>query len=182
MDAVRFLNENVFKTPTFLIRPEIARRIEAGGMILRIDNAQGRVLTSLFDDARMDRLLDGEALATDHQSVYTLTNMLDDARHGIWSELSDSKVSIDPYRRALQDTYLTLIDRKLNPPTTLAAPAGFGQREAPLSEDAKSSLRGQLIALSAEIKRASGKTADRETQIHLDAADHRIGEILNPKK
>ncbi|HEY8309737.1 MAG TPA: zinc-dependent metalloprotease, partial [Gemmatimonadaceae bacterium] len=28
-DAVRFINENVFKTPTFLIRPDIGRRIEA---------------------------------------------------------------------------------------------------------------------------------------------------------
>ena len=181
-DAVRFLNDNVFRTPTFLIRPEIASRIEAGGMIRRIDNAQGRVLTNLFDDGRMDRLIDDEALASDHHSVYTLTNMLDDVRHGVWSELSASKVSIDPYRRALQDTYLTLIDHKLNGPAAPAAPAGFGPRTAPLSDDAKSQLRGQLISLSAEIKRASGKSADRETQIHLDAADHRIGEILNPKK
>ncbi len=179
---MRFLNDNVFKTPTFLIRPEIASRIEADGMVRRIDNAQARVLTSLLDDGRMDRLIDGEALAPDRHSVYTLTNMLDDVRHGVWSELSEPSITIDPYRRALQDTYLTLIDRKLNGPATPAAPAGFGPRTAPLSEDAKSELRGELISLSAEIKRASGKSADRETQIHLDAADHRIGEILNPKR
>lgn len=181
-DAVRFLNENVFKTPTFLIRPEIASRIEAGGMVQRIDNAQGRVLTNLLDNGRMDRLIDWEAMASNSHDVYTLTNMLDDARHGIWSELSESKVAIDPYRRALQDTYLTIIDHKLNGPATPAAPAGFGPRTPPLSEDAKSDLRAQLVTLSAEIKHASGRSADRETQAHLDAADHRIGEILNPPK
>jgi hypothetical protein len=48
--AVRFLNENVFRTPQYLIRPDIASRIEAGGMIARINAAQTRVLNNLLDD------------------------------------------------------------------------------------------------------------------------------------
>ena len=181
-DAIRFIDDNVFKTPTFLIRPDIGRRIEADGMITRIDNAQGRVLAALLDDGRMNRLLEYEALATDKRDAYPLGNMLDDMRHGLWSELSESRISIDPYRRALQDNYLSQIDRKLNGPAIVAAFGGFGPRPAPLSEDAKSELRGQLVALSADIKRVSGRSADRETQLHLDGAEHRIGEILNPKK
>src|SRR5687768_4500765 len=62
-EAVRFLNENVFRTPTYLIRPEIASRIESGGMIGRINNAQTRVLTNLLNDGRMNRLLEQEAMA-----------------------------------------------------------------------------------------------------------------------
>ncbi len=115
-EAVRFLNENVFKTPTYLIRPDISSRIEAGGMIARIDNAQMRVLSGLLDDGRMNRLLEGEAVATSRNSVYSLANMLDDVRSGVWSELSSSSPVIDPYRRTLQNGYLTLLDRKLNPP------------------------------------------------------------------
>jgi hypothetical protein len=184
-EAVRFLNENVFKTPKYLIRPDIAQRIEADGMISRIDNAQGRVLTGLLDDSRMNRMLGNEALAPNRPNVYSLVNMLDDVRHGVWSELTESRVSIDPYRRALQNNYLSQVDRKLNPPATPASAAargGFGPPPAPLSEDARSDLRGQLVALSADIKTASGRTADRETKLHLDGAVHRIGEILNPKK
>ena len=184
-DAVRFINDNVFKTPTYLIRPDIARRIEAGGMITRIDNAQGRILTALLDDGRMNRLLENEALATDKKNAYSLASMLDDMRHGVWSELAGARISIDPYRRALQDDYLSQIDHKLNgpaPAAASAAPFGFGARQLPLSEDAKSELRGELVALSADIKRVSGRSADRETQLHLDGAEHRIGEILNPKK
>ncbi|PYP60861.1 MAG: hypothetical protein DMD26_18890, partial [Gemmatimonadetes bacterium] len=46
IEAMRFLNEEVFKTPTYLIRPDIASRIEAEGMLSRIGSAQNRVLAS----------------------------------------------------------------------------------------------------------------------------------------
>ncbi|MEO9047368.1 MAG: zinc-dependent metalloprotease, partial [Gemmatimonadaceae bacterium] len=182
-DAVRFLNEKVFKTPTYLIRPEISARIEAGGMITRIDNAQARVLTGLFDDGRMNRMLENEAVAPSKSDAYTLASMLDDVRRGVWSELADSRISIDPYRRALQNNYLTQIDRKLNPPVAQAAAAAPGRaRQAPLSEDAKSELRGELVSLQSEIQKSIGHAADRETQLHLAGAAHRIGDILSPKK
>src|SRR2546425_1051940 len=58
VEAVRFINDNVFRTPTYLIRPEIASRIEPGGMLSRVGNAQSRVLTQLFDDGRMNRLIE----------------------------------------------------------------------------------------------------------------------------
>jgi hypothetical protein len=185
--AMRFLNEKVFVTPTYLIRPDIARRIEAGGMITRINNAQTRVLSQLLDDSRLNRLLDEEAMAKTANDAYPLAVMLDDLRQGMWSELARSRVTIDPYRRALQQTYLTQIDHKLNPPaeTRSAFPApqrrGFGPRPEPLSEDAKSALRGELVTLREEIKRAIPKAADRETRVHLQGVEHRIGEILDPR-
>ncbi|HEX7018538.1 MAG TPA: zinc-dependent metalloprotease [Gemmatimonadaceae bacterium] len=183
--AVRFLNDSVFTTPTYLIRPEIASRIEAEGMLTRIGNAQNRVLTAVFNDQRMNRLLEGEALAKGG-SVYTLANMLDDVRSGIWSELSSRSPRIDAYRRQLQNNYLTQIDHKLNPAATGGTPTpafGFGGRPAePLMEDAKSELRGELITLQSEIRAALPRAGDRETKLHLQGADHRISEILEPKK
>jgi len=182
-EAVRFLNENVFATPTYLVHPEIARRIEPSGMITRIDRAQSRVLTNLLGDERMNRLLENEALESSKGASYSLADMLDDVRQGIWSELTSSRVSIDPYRRALQMTYLAQIDRKLNPPDADAAPRSpFAQRSEPLSEDAKAELRGELVTLRAEIQRAIPRAADRETTLHLQGASHRIGDILDPKK
>ena len=81
-----------------------------------------------------------------------------------------------------------MIDRKLNPPPAVQpaqvpAGGGFGgQPPAPLSEDAKSELRGELVLLQSEIRRATARAADRETQLHLAGADHRIAEILEPKR
>ena len=184
-EAMRFLNDNVFQTPTYLIQPAIARRVEAGGMITRITNAQGRILTSLLNDGRLNRLIENEALATNRSDAYSLASMLDDMRRGVWSELSQSSVSIDPYRRTLQNQYLAQLNTKLNPPPAPTTPApqfpGFTP-PAPLLEDAKSELRGELLSLRADIRRAEPKTSDRETRMHLEAADHEIGDILDPKK
>jgi hypothetical protein len=182
---MRFLNDNVFQTPSYLIQPAIARRVEAAGMITRVTNAQARILTSLLNDGRLNRLIENEALATNKADAYSLTSMLDDMRRGVWSELSQSSVSIDPYRRTLQDQYLAQLNAKLNPPPVTATPGpqfpGFTP-PAPLLEDARSELRGELVALRADIRRAVPKASDRETRLHLEAADHEIGDILDPKK
>jgi hypothetical protein len=185
IEAMRFLNENVFQTPRYLIQPEIARRIEAGGMITRITNAQARVLTSLLNDVRLNRLLENEALAPSKEDSYPLASMLDDLKRGVWTEIFESRVSIDPYRRTLQNELLAQFDRKLNPPPPSTTPApqfpGFVP-PAPLLSDARNELRGELVSLRADIRRAIPRAADRETQLHLEGADHEIGEILEPKK
>jgi hypothetical protein len=180
--AVRFLNENVFRTPQYMIRPDIASRIEAGGMITRINGAQNRVLNNLMDDGRMNRLLEQEALGRERQYVYPLATMLDDVRRGIWQEIYAARPVMDPYRRELQMDFLSLIDRKLNPPETATQVVFFpGQpRPTPLSDDAKSQLRGLLVQLRGEIQRAVPRTTDRSTRLHMEGAVHRIGNILDP--
>ena len=94
-------------------------------------------------------------------------------------------MSIDPYRRTLQNQFLAQVNTKLNPPpasaTPFTPPPGFTP-PAPLLEDAKSQLRGELVALRADIRRTVAKASDRETRLHLEAADHEIGDILDPKK
>ncbi|MBI3793045.1 MAG: zinc-dependent metalloprotease, partial [Gemmatimonadetes bacterium] len=72
-EAVAFLNDNVFKTPTYLIRPEIASRIEAGGMVTRINGAQVRILNAVLDDQRLNRLVEIESRGGD---AYPLASML----------------------------------------------------------------------------------------------------------
>lgn len=183
-DAVRFLSEEVFRTPTYLIRPEIARRIEADNMIRRINSAQTRVLGTLFNNERVNRMLDTEALA-DGESCYTLADMLEEVSDGVWTELSGAHPSIDPYRRGLQMEFLGLLDAKLNPPPASgSAPSPFQgfRRAEPLTDEAKAQVRGQLLALQSQIRRATPRAADRETRYHLLGADHRIEEILNPKR
>jgi hypothetical protein len=187
-EAVRFLNENVFRTPTYLVRPELASRFEAGGMVTRISNAQSRVLNTLFNDQRLNSLLEQEGTTRERSQVYTLASMLDDVRRGIWSELAAGQ-AVDVFRRELQNDYLGLVDRKLNPPPAPQGGQGGGgggqfggTPPAPLSEDAKSHLRGQLVALQGDIQRALPRVGDRATQLHLQGALHRIANILDPKR
>src|SRR4029079_3884032 len=105
--AVRFINDNAFATPTWALRPEILRRIEVVGALARVNTAQERVLNSLLNNARFDRLVEQEAL--DGVASYKPADFLADVRKGIWSELEAGPVKIDVYRRNLQNSYLDLL-------------------------------------------------------------------------
>lgn len=183
-EAVKFINDNVFKTPSYLIRPDIAARIEAGGMMNRINNAQARILGSLLNDGRFNRLLEGEALASNKNSVYTLSGLLDDLRRGVWSEIY-AGTSIDAFRRELQNDYLTQMDRKVNPPAPnpaqVAQAQQFGITIERLSEDAQSQARGSLVTLRNDLRRAAAR-GDRATQMHIQNAIIRIDKTLDPKQ
>ena len=184
--AMKFLNDSVFRTPAYLIRTEIAQRIEAEGMLARVGNAQNRVLNSLLNDSRMNRLLEGEALATiDRRDAYSLGDMLDGLRGGIWSELNANSVTIDPFRRRLQNQLITTMGSKINPPAPAAGAGGGGgggggAAPASLSEDARSQIRGELVTLRDEVRRAVSKAGDRETRLHLQGVEHRITQLLDP--
>ena len=184
-EAVRFLNDKVFATPAYLIKPEIASRIEAGGMINRINNAQSRVLNTVFDDGRLNRLLETEAVAQNKGDVYTLSNLLDDTRRGVWSEVYSGRPA-DAFRRELQNDYLTTIGNKLNvqpePPAVTAQRLQFGVPRVLASDDAKSQLRGTLVLLRNDLRAAAGRSGDRATQLHFQGSIKRIDDILDPKK
>src|SRR3954465_13850692 len=112
--------------------------------------------------------------------------MLDALRSGIYSELDAGSVKIDPFRRRLQNQLITTLGQKIAPPAPAATGGGGGggggggAAPAPLSEDARSQIRGELITLRDEIRKAISKAGDRETRLHLQGAEHRITEILDP--
>src|SRR5262249_81917 len=111
--AVRFLNENAFATPSWALKPEILRRIEPAGALARVNTAQERILNSLFNNARFDRLVEQEAI--DGMAAYRPSDFMADVRRGIWSELdAPGPIRIDVYRRNLQNSYIDLLSNKLN--------------------------------------------------------------------
>jgi hypothetical protein len=184
--AMKFLNDSVFRTPSYLIRPEIASRIEADGMLRRVGNAQSRVLNTVLQDQRLNHLIEAPAVAKNREDAYSLAEMLDDLQGGIWSELKSGAPKIDAYRRLLQNNYLTQFNNKLNPSAAQAAQvqqlAALGINIQLASEDAKSELRGELMSLRQQVRSAIPRAGDRETELHLMGVDHRIGDILDPKR
>jgi hypothetical protein len=134
----------------------------------------------------MARLIEFAALTPGAKDDYTLEDMLADVRHGVWTELSASRVHIDAFRRNLQFAYLDQVDAKLNPPAAPAArprnlPPQFAYLFAPVPDEAQAALRGELVAVDAEAKAALSRAADQETRVHLAEVRHRIDRILNPK-
>ena len=179
--AVKFLNQNAFQTPTFLFDESITRRLEPVGTMRRISSVQTRLLSTLLQNARLARLR--EYAAMDPQTSYSLDDMLGDVRHGVWSELSGTPVSISVERRALQMSYIADLATKINPPPGSAPKSGSAAAltDLPNEPDVQSILRGELIDLGHDIDRAIPRAANRDTRLHLLDAKARIGRILEPK-
>lgn len=183
-DAVEFLNENAFATPQMFIDGDILRRIEAEGVVFRLRQAQGRVIQTLLNKGRMDRLGEYEALAGSTSGVYTPADLMEDLREGIWSEVSDQSVSIDVYRRNLQRAYLEAVDQQLNPPARAAGGpggrGGFGQPQRPRWEsDQRPVLRGELRELDGMIEQAITRAGDAMTRLHLADIRMEIERLLD---
>ena len=186
-DAVRFLNQNAFATPTFFLVNDVLRKIEVEGALRRINTAQSGVLSTLFNDRRLERLVEFEALDNHNGDAYGLAEMLADVRGGIWTELTATRVTMDAFRRELQRSYLAAVRAKLNPPAQ-ATPAGvppqlaqqFGPARA--TSDIKAAFRSELRALDAAIQRALPRAADRITRAHLEDARDQIRDILEPER
>ncbi|MFN6964668.1 MAG: zinc-dependent metalloprotease [Pyrinomonadaceae bacterium] len=181
-EAVRFLGENAFATPTWAIDKEILRRIEAVGALNRVRNAQTSILNNLLSSSRFARLIEQNAL--DGNAAYPAADFLADVRRGVWTELESPSVSIDAYRRNLQRSYLDIANNKLNgaAPTL---PAGFPAELAAMfisSGDEKAFYRAELKTLDASIARSIARSSDKPTRVHLAAVRDQIARILDPEK
>ncbi len=181
-DAVKFLNENAFPAPTWAIDKDILRKIEPIGVLNRVRNAQNSVLNNLLSSARFARL--AEQAAIDGDAAYQPDQFLADVRNGVWGELNAAKVTIDPYRRNLQRSYLDIANNKLNAPPA-AAPAGLPRGFAAQfvsSGDERGYYRSELRAISAAAGAAMAKAGDKATKIHLESVRDQIAKILDPEK
>ena len=167
--AVRFLNDNAFATPSWALKPDILRRIEPNGALARVNIAQERILNSLLNNARFDRLVEQEAI--DGAAAYRPADFMVDLRRGIWSEIEPGNarvLRIDVYRRNLQNSYIDLLAAKLN-----GRPA--------VTDEYRALIKAELRDLSAAIELAMHRQTDRETRAHLADARDQIAKALDPK-
>ncbi|MCI0663101.1 MAG: zinc-dependent metalloprotease [Acidobacteria bacterium] len=167
VEAVKFLNDNVFSTPEWMIKPEILRRIETNGSLDRIRLAQQMILAQLLSTTRFARLIEQEAI--DGDKAYRPVDFLADVRKGIWSEANGAGVvKIDAYRRNLQRGYLELMNERLN-------------GRLAVTDDQRPFIRGELRALNADVGRALARATDRATRMHIEDVKDQIAKILDPK-
>jgi hypothetical protein len=149
--AVKYLNDAVFATPAWVVRPEIIRRVEPVGGLSRLLGLQRSVLATLLNSSRLGRLQEQEAI--DGEKAYKPTEFLADLRGGLFTELNSAAPSITSYRRNLQRAYLDLIDERLN---GRAAPAAA-------ADDTRALFRGELRAIDGLIAARLAGVEDEET-------------------
>ena len=163
--AVKFLLENAFKAPQWALNPEVLRRIEPVGVLDRIQASQTRVLNSLLSTARVERLVEQEAL--DGQAAYAALDFLADVRRGIWSEIYGATAPIDAYRRNLQRAYIETLKDRINGPQSQ-------------SDDARAFFRGELRTLDGDLATALQRQLDRATLLHIQDVRTQIARALDP--
>lgn len=181
--AMKFLQEQLFNTPAWLIDDSIFNKIESDGTIERVRSTQVRTLNSILDFGRMARLMENEEV--NGAQAYGLYEMMKDLRTGIFSELSSGKKT-DRYRRNLQRAYVERLEFIMNneqPNIPARFRAFAGQSNVNVSQsDIRPIVRAELKQLQSDARRASGRTGDALTRIHLQDLVERIELILNPKK
>ena len=181
-NCLKFINNELFKTPTWLIDKNIIDKTEYAGVIERVRRTQERTLNNILNLGRMSRMVENETL--NGNNAYTLISMMSDLRRGVWSELNSGR-KIDTYRRNLQKVhvdrlkYLMTVEKQNLP--NFNSPYFKPTRVTVNQSDIRSIARAELETLKRTTRNAIGITSDRMSRYHLQDVLKRIDNILNPK-
>ena len=176
--AMKWVQDNLFTTPDWLINKEIFDRIEFTGSVERIRSLQERRINTILSLGKMQRLTEAH---TFDSNAYSLPEMMRDFRQGVWSELRNGK-KIDTYRRNLQRAH---IDRLAY---LMTAKNQSGRSRSPYvkmtavntsQSDIRAVVRAELKTLRSQLRSARG--GDAMSRIHIADAIERINLILDPK-
>jgi len=180
-NCMQFLQQELFKTPEWLLDDELFGRIEYSGSVERVRALQVRSLNNVLSLSRMARLIEQETqLGTD---AYSLNAMMNDLSKGIWSELRSGR-KIDTYRRNLQKAHIDRLEFLMTAESKTKKPANTGYRKATVintsQSDIRSVARAELNSLKRNIANAIPGTSDNMSKYHLQDVKERIDQILNP--
>ncbi len=176
--AMKWIQDNLFTTPEWLVNKEIFDRIEFTGSVERIRALQARRINTILSLGKMQRLTEAH---TYDNTAYSLPEMMRDLRQGVWSELRNGK-KIDTYRRNLQRAH---IDRLAY---LMTAKNQSGRTFSPYvkmtavntsQSDIRAVVRAELKTLRSQLRNARG--GDSMSRIHIADAIERINNILDPK-
>ena len=182
--AMLFLQNQLFATPKWLLDNNILNKISNPVANERLQSIQTNVLRSLLDKGRLYRLTTSSTRFAN--ASYTLHDMMEDTRKGLFSELT-SRQATDVFRRNLQKTYVGQLGDLINPSSSSissAATAGIrmvGTAVDVENTDVVSEAKTQLKKLAASIQAGKASIKDPSSLSHFDDLQDRIKQILDPK-
>jgi hypothetical protein len=178
--AMAFLQNQLFTTPKWILDNSILNKISNPVANERVQGIQTNILKSLLDKSRLLRLTTSSTRF--NNASYALTEMMDELRKGLFSELATQKAT-DIYRRNLQKNYVSQLNNLINPSASPAAASAAGFRiGVPVdveNSDVFSEAKSQLKKLAASLRAAS--SSDAATSSHYADLQDRIKKALDPK-
>lgn len=166
-NAVLFLSEYAFMPPVWMMDSEILGLISRADAVNKMKALQTRTLNNLLRANRLLRLIESETRWPDR--AYPLSELMDDVRQSIWSELQTDQPKIGIYRRNLQRGYVNILEELLKSEDTDGT-------------DVRSIVRGQLATLQSSLEDNISIAADEITRLHLKSMAERINDMLNGEK
>jgi len=182
--AMNFLQTQLFTTPKWILDNTILNKISSPIANERLQSIQTNVLKSLLEKGRLYRLI--TSTTRYGNATYSLHDMMEDTRKGIFAELT-SKKATDVYRRNLQKAYVAQLEDIIHPDAgaNAAAAAAASFRMGPSVDventDVVSEAKAQLKKLASNIQANKGGFTDANTVNHFDDLQDRIKHILDPK-
>jgi hypothetical protein len=179
--AVKFLSDQLFKTPTWMFEPAIIERLNPLEPSNRLLNVQRAAIRSLLDRARTSRLQAQEMAAGD--KAYRVTDLFSDLRSGIFSELQTG-AKVEPLRRNLQRAYLEQLNERLNGTVVALPPNPFSRVAFPVGiaqDDTRSAVRAELRSLQSLFASKAAAAADKTQKAHLEDLRDFAAKVLDPK-
>ena len=181
VDAMTFLDKELFQTPSWLIDKAIFERIEYSGSVERIRGLQERTLKNLLSLGKMARLIENETL--NGSEAFKLTDLTTALRNSIWSELKRGE-KIDTYRRNLQRAHIDRLFYLMTADNQSKRQGSDYVKSTAVNtsqSDIRAVTRFELSELKRLVIRAVAISKDSMTRIHLKDVTKRIDYILNPK-
>lgn len=163
MEAVDFLNREVFASPEWLLQDDIVNNIGPSGIVSRVRSLQARQLNNLLRYDRLQRMIDNRALNGD--DAYSLTQLFAELRNGLWEEVINTE-PISPYRRNLQRAH---VERLMS----------LMKQDAEVTSDIGAVTRNELKFLHKLLSKVQRKYLQNVDKAHLEDLTDRIAEFLD---
>jgi len=176
-EAVDFINKNLYATPTWLINDDIFGKTGLKAVTV-IGSVQNNILNRILSARNLKKIVDAEASIG--SKAYLLSELLNDLKKGIWTELPGRK-PIDIYRRNLQKNYISILNNLINPISRESGGTGQSTSTSVTDTDIPSIIIAHLSSLKREVDAAAAGTPDSMSKYHLQDVSKRIGKALNPK-
>ncbi|MBI2258380.1 MAG: zinc-dependent metalloprotease [Flavobacteriia bacterium] len=181
IEAINFINKQVFQTPTWLLDQNILSKIKPETGVESIKNIQLFTLSNVLSGDKLVRIMENSVLGTENLSLEELFNQL---KNGIFADAS----KMDIYKRNLQKTYVHLLIKNLNPEPIMVRSippgASYGANIKTIdlnTTDLPSVTRMHLEKLAKECKNLSLSSLETINKAHFIDLAQRIDNALNPK-
>ena len=178
-NCIKFLNKNLFETPTWMLDKNILERVQFAGAVDQVRGLQSSYLNRILDFGRLARVIENEAL--NGAKAYSLDELMSDLKNGIFSELKTNS-NIDVFRRNIQRAFIQrlgyLMKENQNIPSFFRSSSSITRVKVDES-DIRSSTLGVLIDLRNELNKAQKKySSNKSVKNHLMYCVGLINSIL----